>query len=284
MRSSQDLFNILKIYESFGITEHIGINDIINNLNKSLLIVHNEPNVNQIEDFHNYSSPQPVINSEYIVPVTTKQKSIPAINPLPAIDFSFLNVINSLDDLKENLINFQGCDSLKERAMNTVMGSGNPNANIMLIGEAPGAEEDEQGIPFVGRSGKLLIKALSSIGILRENVYITNTVFWRPTGNRNPSQLEIDTCYPFVKKIIELVNPKIILLIGSIATKSIIEGNLPISQLIKKWYTIPIDNNNYAVRVLYHPAYLLRNPSQKKILWEELLEVKHKILEMNLKV
>ena len=285
MRSSQNLFNILKIYESFGITEHVGINDTIVNLTNNLLMKQHESNASQIEDFNNYAPIAPVVNIEYIPPVEIKKtKSIPTIDPLPTIDFSFLNDINSLDDLKESLMNFQGCDSLKERAMNTVMGSGNPNAELMLIGEAPGAEEDEQGIPFVGRSGKLLIKALSSIGILRENVYITNTVFWRPTGNRNPSQLEIDTCYPFVKKIIELVNPKIILLIGSIATKSIIEGNLPISQLIKKWYNIPLANNNHAVRVLYHPAYLLRNPSQKRILWEELLEVKHKILEMNLKV
>ena len=187
MRSSQNLFNILKIYESFGITEHVGINDTIVNLTNNLLMKQHESNASQIEDFNNYAPIAPVVNIEYIPPVEIKKtKSIPTIDPLPTIDFSFLNDINSLDDLKESLMNFQGCDSLKERAMNTVMGSGNPNAELMLIGEAPGAEEDEQGIPFVGRSGKLLIKALSSIGILRENVYITNTVFWRPTGNRNP--------------------------------------------------------------------------------------------------
>lgn len=156
---------------------------------------------------------------------------------------------------------------LSRTARNTVIYEGNVNAQVMLIGEAPGYDEDIQGKPFVGRSGVLLNKMLASINLKREDVFITNTVFWRPPGNRNPAPDEISICLPFVNRLIKLVSPSVILLLGSIATHAILDTTQPISKLRGQ----VTDFMGICTIPTYHPAYLLRNPNQKRAVYNDLL-------------
>jgi len=184
---------------------------------------------------------------------------------------------NSLAELKENLLSFDRC-MLKKTATNTVFGEGNPQAKVMFIGEAPGANEDLQGLPFCGQSGKLLTKILASIGLSREtNSYISNSVFWRPPGNRRPSMEEILMCRPFTEKHIALVAPKLLVCVGSVAAASLFNNTSSMSQtrgkFIKyqnKYLKEPID-----CFTIFHPAYLLRQPSQKKTMWFDFLTIKN---------
>lgn len=197
---------------------------------------------------------------------------------------ALLENVNSLSELQNILNNFKEC-SLSKTATNTVFGCGNPNADLLMIGEAPGADEDLQGEPFVGRSGKLLTKALESIGILRKNIFITNSVFWRPPGNRNPTDYEVALCRPFVEKIISLVKPKMILIIGKVAANNLLEEDIVIGKVRGKW----LQKNwgsaiNVYARVVYHPAYLLRNPRQKKVFWFDIIDIYSEIKKLNLKV
>lgn len=182
----------------------------------------------------------------------------------------------TLDELRETVLGFNGC-SLKKSARNTVFADGNPNSDVMLIGEAPGADEDRQGIPFCGASGKLLDKMLASIGLNRaENCYITNTLFWRPPGNRTPTSDEIEICRPFVDKHIELYNPKLMIMVGGTAAKSLLHETRGITRLRGQAlvYTHPYTQANIPVRVIFHPSYLLRQPLQKKLAWMDLLEIR----------
>ncbi|MDR0744766.1 MAG: uracil-DNA glycosylase, partial [Holosporales bacterium] len=158
----------------------------------------------------------------------------------------------TIEDIKTAILNVD-CH-LKKTAKNTVFSDGDPSSDIMIIGEAPGHEEDEQGKPFVGQSGKLLDHMLAAIGIQRAEVYISNIVFWRPPGNRTPSADEIELCLPYVEEHILLTNPKILLLLGGVAVKSLLNTNEPISKLRGK-------NNSYKridTLATFHPAYLLR--------------------------
>lgn len=179
--------------------------------------------------------------------------------------------IESLADLKDTIskINI----SIKECALNMVFGSGNKNADILLLGEAPGAEEDKQGLPFVGQSGHLLDKILESVGLSRSNVYITNILPWRPPGNRTPTNQEIDMFRPYVIKHISLVNPKIVVCLGGTATKALLQTSQGIMQLRGKWTKI----SELSAKILptFHPAYLLRSPSQKREAWLDFLRVKN---------
>lgn len=181
---------------------------------------------------------------------------------------------NTLEELKKSLENFEGC-SLKKTASNTVFGDGNPKADLMLIGEAPGADEDLQGLPFVGMSGQLLSKALSHIGLSsREHYYITNMIPWRPPGNRQPSSTELEACLPFVKKHIELVNPKIIAFVGGTAAKTLLNTTQGLNKLRSQTTYYSFYNKKVRAFPLYHPAYLLRSPSKKEILWNDLLTLR----------
>ena len=142
----------------------------------------------------------------------------------------------------------------------------------MLIGEAPGASEDEQGIPFCGQSGKLLNNILLSLGIKREDVYITNSVFWRPPGNRRPTPLELNKCRPFLEKHIQIINPKIILLVGSTALESVMQTYDSISKVRQKlfYYKNQFLKDKIKLMVIYHPSYLLRQPQKKKEMWHDI--------------
>ncbi|MES2983837.1 MAG: uracil-DNA glycosylase [Pseudomonadota bacterium] len=171
---------------------------------------------------------------------------------------------------------FNGC-SLKKTATNTVFAQGVAASRLMFIGEAPGAEEDRSGVPFCGASGKLLDRMLSFIGLTRaENFYITNTLFWRPPGNRQPTAEELEICRPLVEKHIALVDPKILVLVGGTATKTILRSALGITRLRGQVFTYKNDYmaSEVPVHVLYHPSYLLRQPLAKKQCWADLLALK----------
>ena len=181
--------------------------------------------------------------------------------------------INSLEELKQQMEQFEGC-SLKLTATNMVFGSGNEKAKILIIGEAPGADEDRVGIPFVGRSGQLLDKMLSAIGVERKDVFITNILPWRPPGNRAPTSSEISICLPFVKKQIDLVDPDMIFILGGSAANSLLDNGEPISKLRGKWLEYKKANGKQAqVLASFHPAFLLRTPAQKAKAWADVLRL-----------
>ncbi len=163
--------------------------------------------------------------------------------------------------------------------MNLVFADGNPNASIMLVGEAPGEDEDRQGLPFVGVSGKLLDRMLATIGLDRTNVYISNVLFWRPPGNRSPTDAEIAACLPFAERHIALVQPKILVLLGGVAAKTLLRTKDGITRLRGRWvdYTPQLGRTDVSpIRCLpiYHPAYLLRQPGAKRQAWRDLLLLK----------
>jgi len=186
----------------------------------------------------------------------------------------------SLEELRNLLVNFEGCN-LKNTAASTVFGDGDTHAKVMLIGEAPGADEDRQGKPFVGRCGKLLDKMLNAVQLERAKCYITNVLPWRPPGNRSPTDDEIAICLPFLKRQIELINPDFILLLGGIALKSVMDVPDSISRTRGKWLDYAIsENKNAAVLATYHPSYLLRSTAQKSKVWADLLRFKKKFEEV----
>ena len=180
----------------------------------------------------------------------------------------------NLTELRQAVENFDDCD-LKKYAKNTVFADGNQKAEVMLIGEAPGEQEDLNGVPFCGRSGTLLDKMLAAINLDRTKVYITNIVFWRPPGNRQPTTQEIELCKPFVEKHISLINPKIIVLVGGIAASTMLNSSLGVSKLRGQFYeyTNKYLRKTITTTAIFHPAYLLRQPKQKKLAWEDLQEI-----------
>jgi DNA polymerase len=187
---------------------------------------------------------------------------------------SFLEDCKNLESLHQVVLKFSGC-ALKRTAKNTVFSDGNPNSKIMLLGEAPGEQEDKEGVPFLGEAGLLLDKMLNAIGQNRKNTYLSNIIFWRPPGNRKPTEEEVSICMPLVQKHIELVKPKILILAGAIAAKAIYGIETGITQLRGNWKTIKLESglevNSIAI---FHPAFLLRQPARKKEAWEDLKKIK----------
>jgi DNA polymerase len=184
----------------------------------------------------------------------------------------------TLDELRAALAAFDGCP-LKTTATNLVFADGNPKARIMLIGEAPGGDEDRQGKPFVGVSGQLLDRMLACIGLDRTTVYITNILPWRPPGNRSPTASEIAICLPFVERQIELVDPQLLVLLGGTAAKTLLATTAGIVRTRGKWleYSSPGLPRPIAAIATYHPAYLLRSPAQKRDSWRDLLMIKNRL-------
>jgi DNA polymerase len=181
----------------------------------------------------------------------------------------------SLSDLKSAISSFDGC-AIKKTATNTVFADGNSEAKMMLIGEAPGVDEDIRGIPFCGVSGKLLDRMLAAIEYDRTKFYITNTTFWRPPGNRQPNSDELAICKPFVERHIALVDPELLVFVGGVAAKALLGTEQGITRLRGKTYTYrtPYSDKDYKVAVIYHPSYLLRQPINKRITWQDLLSIK----------
>jgi len=185
----------------------------------------------------------------------------------------------SLEELQRALAAFEGC-ALKVTATSTVFCDGVAGAPVMIVGEAPGADEDRAGRPFVGVSGQLLDRMLASIGLdRRRNVYISNVLPWRPPGNRSPSEGEIAVCLPFIQRHIELAAPRVLVLAGGIAAKSLLDRGEGITRLRGRWFDWHGPSGGAALPALatYHPAYLLRSPGQKASAWKDLLDLKQRL-------
>ena len=180
-----------------------------------------------------------------------------------------------LNKLKIKIKNIKNCD-LKNSATNIVFGDGNISAKIMFIGEGPGAQEDAEGIPFVGRAGKLLDKMLESIKLSRSKIYISNVVNYRPPLNRRPTEIEIKRYLPFLKEHIEIINPKILVLLGSTALNTLIGNEVVISKARGKWIQKRIGLANPWIIASFHPAFLMRQPEQKKFAWIDLKMIREK--------
>ncbi|MEE9140530.1 MAG: uracil-DNA glycosylase [Alphaproteobacteria bacterium] len=184
----------------------------------------------------------------------------------------------TLGELRAALEAFDEC-ALKHTATNMVLADGNPEAAVVLIGEAPGAEEDRLGLPFVGKAGRLLDRMLAAIGRDRGSAYITNILFWRPPGNRQPTAAEIAACLPFVERHIELLSPEVLVFLGGTAAKTLLARNEGIMRLRGRWfeYSSPGLARPVAAMATFHPAYLLRSPGQKRAAWQDLLDIKAKL-------
>jgi uracil-DNA glycosylase family 4 len=187
----------------------------------------------------------------------------------------------NLDLLKKSIIGLKNCD-LKKHAKNIVFSDGNPKSKIMLIGEAPGANEDHEGLPFVGRAGQLLDKMLSAIDLDRRKVYISNIINYRPPENRRPTEDEIKRYLPFISKHIEIIKPKILVLLGSTAMNALISSEKVISKMRGKWIEKQFGTCKTSVIITFHPAFLMRQPAQKKMAWIDLKMIREK--KTNLKI
>ena len=187
----------------------------------------------------------------------------------------------SLELLKKSILNLKKCD-LKKNAKNIVFSDGNPKSKIMLIGEAPGANEDDEGLPFVGRAGMLLDKMLAAINLDRKKVYISNIINYRPPENRRPTDEEIKRYLPFITKHIEIINPKILVLLGSTAMNALIGNDVVISKMRGKWIEKEFGNCKTSVIITFHPAFLMRQPAQKKMSWIDLKMIREKKNKLNI--
>ena len=187
------------------------------------------------------------------------------------------NKTEALEKLKNQINQIQNCE-LKTTSKNLVFGDGNPDSKIMLIGEGPGAQEDIKGIPFVGPAGHLLDKMLKAINLDRSIVYISNVVNFRPPNNRKPTDEEIKKYYPFLKKHIEIINPKILVLLGATALNAIIGKENSISKIRGSWINKNIGSCNLDIITTFHPAFLIRKPDQKKFAWDDLKLLKKKLI------
>ena len=180
---------------------------------------------------------------------------------------------SSLEALRAIMQAFEGC-ALRTTAKQLVFGDGNPQARLMFVGEAPGSEEDQTGIPFVGRSGQLLDRMLGAIGIARADVYIANIVPWRPPGNRDPSIHETQICLPFIQRQIELVGPQVLVCLGKPATATLLGVTEGIRRARGRWLVYKTDTREVRAMPTFHPAYLLRTPIEKRMAWRDFLAIR----------
>ena len=193
------------------------------------------------------------------------------------------NIISKLEILKNNIEAIQNCN-LKKNASKIVFADGNIQSPIMIIGEGPGQKEDELGKPFVGDAGNLLNKMLKAINIEREKIYITNVVNYRPPNNRKPEPSEVNRYSEYLKEHISIINPKILILMGSTAMEALLGSNKRISKERGQWKEVIIKQKNYKTMVTFHPAYLLRKPDQKKFSWEDIKIIRKEIDDQNITV
>lgn len=189
---------------------------------------------------------------------------------------------NSIEALAALIANFDACP-LKRTATNTVFADGNPAAPVLIVGEAPGADEDRLGKPFVGRAGQLLDRMLAAIGLDRTGVQITNVIYWRPPGNRKPTAQEIASCLPFVFRHIALSRPKLLVLAGGTAASTLLDTTEGITRLRGRWFDLAVPGLDTPLPTLptFHPAFLLRSPERKREAWRDLLALKAKLQELN---
>ena len=179
----------------------------------------------------------------------------------------------TLEELRKAIESFEGC-ALKATAMRTVFADGNPEARVMFVGEGPGADEDREGLPFVGRSGKLLDRMIAAIGLDRTSAYIANIIPWRPPGNRTPTPQESAICLPFIRKQIELADPYILVCLGGPSATTLLELKEGITRTRGRWFEFDTGKRKIKAIALFHPAYLLRSPAHKKLAWQDLRAIK----------
>ncbi len=206
-------------------------------------------------------------------------KPINRIKNKPTIE----NTNSKLNALKEKINNINNCD-LKNNGKQIVFNDGNSKSPVMVVGEGPGQKEDELGKPFVGDAGQLLNKMLNAINIKRENIYITNVVNYRPPNNRKPEPAEINRYSEFLREHISIIDPKILILMGSTAMEALFGSKIKISKERGAWKELIINNKTYLTMITFHPAYLLRQADQKKYSWADLKEIKKKVDELKLKI
>jgi len=216
-----------------------------------------------------------ILNYSYIF----NNEPIKRIKTKPTLE----NSLSKLKDLKRKIETIQDCD-LKKNASKIVFGDGNIRSPIMIVGEGPGQKEDELGKPFVGDAGALLNKMLKAIKIEREKIYITNVVNYRPPNNRKLEKSEINRYSEYLKEHISIIDPQILILMGSTAMEALFGGNKRISKERGQWKEIIIKHKTYKSIITFHPAYLLRQPDQKKFSWEDLKIIHKKIDELNIEV
>jgi uracil-DNA glycosylase family 4 len=179
----------------------------------------------------------------------------------------------SLLELREILSKFEGC-ALRTTAKQLVFADGNPQARVMFVGEAPGREEDLEGLPFVGRSGKLLDLMMRAIGLNRTGAYVANIIPWRPPGNRTPTPQESQICLPFIQRQIELADPDILVCLGGPASQTLLGVKEGIKRTRGRWFTYPTGTRDIRAIATFHPAYLLRSPLEKRFAWRDFLAIK----------
>jgi DNA polymerase len=227
-------------------------------------------------------SPAPVEKDRSSTPPRTNapSRNLPAnAQPLPSPDEAVMSAraaarkAGSLEELRAILETFEGC-GLRATAKQLVFADGNPKSRLMFVGEAPGREEDLEGLPFVGPSGQLLNRMIGAIGLKRTDVYIANIIPWRPPGNRDPSTHETQICLPFIQRQVELVNPDVLVCLGKPSTIALIGITDGIRRTRGRW--IPYNTGTREIRAMpmFHPAYLLRSPLEKRLAWRDMLAVK----------
>jgi DNA polymerase len=220
-----------------------------------------------IYDFYRRSQEEPVslLRQPQIGEPTEPAPPMPKANSAAQLS-NRTDRTSALRLIREEIGDCTRCRLHKQGRKQIVFGVGNPNADLMFIGEAPGADEDEQGEPFVGRAGQLLNNMIKAMGLHREDVYIANIIKCRPPNNRTPERDECETCSPFLMQQIKVISPKAIVALGAVAAKTLLAVNAPMSELRGHWY----DFRGTRLAVTYHPAFLLRDPRQKKEAWKDL--------------
>ena len=223
---------------------------------------------------NNIITTEPILeNIEYIF----ENKPINRFKTKPKVEDASIK----LNELKKEIENIENCE-LKKNASKIVFSDGDYKSKIMIVGEGPGQKEDQEGKPFVGDAGILLNKMLKSINIDRKKIYITNVVNFRPPNNRKPEPSEISKYSNFLRKHISIIDPKILILMGSTAMESLFGSNIKITKERGSWKDIIINNKTYLCMITFHPAYLLRQPENKKFSWTDLKEIRKKIDQLNI--
>ena len=228
-----------------------------------------------------YKNQNDIINSElinsYEIDYIFSNKPINRFNNKPTIE----NIQSALENLKKKIKNISNCN-LKKSAKQIVFSDGNQNSHLMIVGEGPGQKEDEIGKPFVGDAGILLDRMLKAINIKRKNIYITNVVNYRPPNNRKPEPAEITRYSEFLREHISIINPKILILMGSTAMEALFGNKIKITKERGLWKEVIINNKTFLCMITFHPAYLLRQPENKKYSWTDLKEIRKKIDQLNI--
>ena len=223
---------------------------------------------------NNIITTEPILeNIEYIF----ENKPINRFKTKPKVEDASIK----LNELKKEIENIENCE-LKKNASKIVFSDGDYKSKIMIVGEGPGQKEDQEGKPFVGDAGILLNKMLKSINIDRKKIYITNVVNFRPPNNRKPEPSEISKYSNFLRKHIAIIDPKILILMGSTAMESLFGSNIKITKERGSWKDIIINSKTYLCMITFHPAYLLRQPENKKFSWTDLKEIRKKIDQLNI--